>query len=278
MKKSLMILAVMALISSAALAAKANYRFSPINQWDITQTASYWNPIIRYVEERSGIHLELKLGRTLTETIGYVLAGNAEFVFSNHFFAPERDALGWKVFGRRNLPALYGQIAVPEDSSIHKLEELHGKTVLFSGPETFIGYKVTYAELLSRGIRVKTDFSGSQNAAFAQMFSGKADAVGSVSLLLENYAKREHRKFRILWTSESYPDLALMASGKVPAEDLRAVALALLGMHQDPTGREILRQASEAAGLNADTHFIPATAADYAPYYRFYQTAPAALR
>ena len=25
------------------------YRFSPVNQWDITRTASYWNPIIRYV-------------------------------------------------------------------------------------------------------------------------------------------------------------------------------------------------------------------------------------
>lgn len=277
MKKSLMILLAMALIPMAALAAKATYRFSPINQWDITQTASYWNPIIQYVEKRSGVQLELRLGRTMANTISYALAGGAEFIFSNHFFSPERDTLGWKVFGRRNLPALCGQIAVPEDSSIHKLEELQGKTIVFAGPETFIGYKVTYAELLSKGIRVKTDFSGSQNAAFAQMFSGKADAVGSASLLLDHYAKREQKRFRILWTSEAYPDLALMASSKVPVEDLRAVALALLGMHQDPEGRKILRQASEAAGLNADTYFIPATAADYAAYYHFYQMAPTVL-
>lgn len=277
MKKALLLLLAIALPSTAALAAKATYRFSPINQWDITQTASYWNPIIQYVEKRSGVRLELRLGRTMADTIGYALAGGTEFIFSNHFFSPERDALGWKVFGRRNLPALYGQIAVPEESSIRKLEDLQGKTIVFAGPETFIGYKVTYAELLARGIRVKADFGSNQNAAFAQMLSGKADAVGSASLLLDHYAKRERKKFRILWTSEAYPDLALMASSKVPVEDLRAVALALLGMYQDPEGREVLHQAAAIAGLNADTHFVPATTADYTAYYRFYQTAPTVL-
>ena len=277
MKRLLMSVA-MALISTAALAANVTYRFSPVNQWDITKTAAYWNPIVQYVENKSGVRLELKIGRTSADTTSYVLAQEVEFVFSNHLFSPEREALGWKVFGRRNVPQLYGQIAVPEDSPIHKLEELQDKTVVFAGPEAFIGYKVTYTELLARGIQVKTDFGGNQNAAFAQMFAGKAAATGSNSMLIEGYAKRENKKFRILWTSEGYHDLALMASSKVPEQDVQTVAQALFGMYQDPVGREVLRKASEAVGLSGDAYFVPATAADYASYRRFYQTAPVILR
>lgn len=278
MKRLSMVLAAMTLISTAALAAEKTYRFSPVNQWDITKTASYWNPIVQYVEDKSGVRLELKIGRTSADTTSYVLAREVEFVFSNHLFSPEREALGWKVFGRRNVPQLYGQIAVPEDSPIHKLEELQDKTVVFAGPEAFIGYKVTYAELLARGIRVQTDFGGNQNAAFVQMFSGKADATGSNSMLIEGYAKRENKKFRILWTSASYHDLALMASSKVPEQDVRAVAQALFGMYTDPVGREILHKVSETVGLSDDAYFVPATVADYASYRQFYQTAPINLR
>ena len=93
-------------LTQAADAKPAVYRFSPVNQWDINRTATYWNPIIQYVSEKSGIQLQLKIGRTSADTTSYVLAQEVEFVFSNHLFSPEREALGWNVFGRRNAPPL----------------------------------------------------------------------------------------------------------------------------------------------------------------------------
>jgi phosphonate transport system substrate-binding protein len=254
------------------------YRFSPVNQWDINKTAAYWNPIINYVSEKSGVKLQLKIGRTSADTTSYVLAQEVEFVFTNHLFSPEREKLGWKVFGRRQMPALHGQIAVPADSPITRLEQLKGEEVAFAGPEAFIGYKVPYAHLLSAGVDVKVVFGGNQNAAFAQMFAGKVKAVGSNSQLIDGYAVRENKAFRVLWSSDGYHDLALMASGKVPEKDLKAVSNAFHGMHQDPKGREILHQASMGAGLNEDAYFIPASASDYASYRKFYQSAPASLR
>lgn len=261
-----------------ATAQDAGYRFSPINQWDINKTAAYWNPIIQYVSEKSGVKLQLKIGRTSADTTSYVLAQEVEFIFSNHLFSPEREALGWKVFGRRNAPPLHGQIAVAADSPVSSIEQLKGQEVAFAGPEAFIGYKVPYAHLLSRGIEVKPVFGGNQNAAIAQMFAGKARATGSNSMLIEGYANRENKKFRILWTSEPYQDLALMASGKVPEKDIKAVSNAFLNMHKDPRGKEILHRASQEVGLDSDAYFVPASSTDYAAYRRFYQTAPAGLR
>ena len=252
-------------LAAQPASAQPVYRFSPVNQWDIAKTAAYWNPIVQYVEGKSGVKLELKIGRTSADTTSYVLAREVEFVFSNHLFSPERDQLGWKVFGRRNVPQIYGQIAVPADSPIQKLEDLEGKTMVFAGPEAFIGYKVTYGQMLARGINVKVEFGGNQNAAFAQMFAGRAQATGSNSMLIEGYANRESKKFRVLWTSEGYHDLALMASSKVPEPQVRAVAKAFVEMHQDPAGRDILRRASEAVGLSEQAYFIPSSDADY--YY-----------
>lgn len=267
-----------AFLAAGTQAQETVYRFSPVNQWDIAKTAAYWNPIIQYVSEKSGVRLQLKIGRTSADTTSYVLAQEVEFVFSNHLFSPERDSLGWKVFGRRQAPELKGQIAVPADSAITRIEELKGQEVAFAGPEAFIGYKVPYAHLLSRGIDIKVVFGGNQNAAIAQMFAGKARAVGSNSMLIEGYANREKKNFRILWTSEGYHDLALMASSKVPERDLKAVAAAFLGMHKDPQGREILHRASQEVGLGSDAYFIAASGQDYASYRKFYQSAPAALR
>ena len=267
-----------ALCASPALADDPIYGFSPVNQWDINKTAAYWNPIIQYVSDKSGVKLQLKIGRTSADTTSYVLTQEVEFVFSNHLFSPERDALGWKVFGRRNAPALHGQIAVPADSGLTRIEELKGQEVAFAGPEAFVGYKVPSAYLQSKGIDVKSVFGGNQNAAIAQMFAGKAKAVGSNSMLIDGYANRENKKFRVLWTSEPYHDLALMASGRVPEKDLKAVASAFLGMHKDARGKEVLHKASQEVGLDADAYFIPASGADYAAYRKFYQSAPVGLR
>jgi phosphonate transport system substrate-binding protein len=264
-------------IPALGRAESPTYNFSPVNQHDINLTAAYWNPIIAYVHEKSGVKLNLKIGRTSADTTSYVLAKEVEFVFSNHLFSPEREKLGWKVFGRRQTPAVHGQIVVPADSPITDLSQLKGREVAFAGPEAFVVYKVPYAYLLSQGIDIKPVFAGNQTAALVQLFSGKVLASGGNSQLVESYERRENRKVRVLWRSEPFLDLALMASSKVPEKDVKAVATAFVDMSKDPKGREILHQASKDIGLPSDAYFIAATGADYAAYRRFYQSAPALL-
>ncbi len=265
-------------VCAPARADKPVYAFSPVNQYDINLTAAYWNPIIQYVSDKSGVTLKLKIGRTSADTTAYVLTREVEFVFSNHLFSPDRDHLGWKVFGRRQMPAVRGQIVVPADSPITTLAQLKDQEMVFAGPEALVGYKFPYAHLLSQGIDVKVVFGGNQNAALTQLFAGKARAAGGNSQLIDGYATRERKKFRVLWSSEPLYDLALMASGKVPEKDLKAVAAAFFGMHKDPEGLAILQQASLKVGLSSDAYFIPSSGAEYSAYRRFYQSAPPELR
>lgn len=272
-------LALAALLATGAVHAQtpAPYHFSPVNQYDISLTAAYWNPIISYVSEKSGIPMVLKIGRTSADTTAYVLAREVEFVFTNHLFSPEREKLGWKVIGRRQTPPVHGEIVVLDSSPIRKIEELQNLEVAFPGPEALVGYKFTYAHLLSKGVQPKVVFGGNQNGAMGQLVAGKVQAVGGNSQLIDGYAARENQKFRVLWRSEPLYDLALMVSDKVPEQHVKAVSAAFFGMHKDPRGKAILQQASERVGLRGDAWFIPSDGSEYSAYRRFYQTAPASL-
>jgi phosphonate transport system substrate-binding protein len=269
-------------VATVALGAGAQerktYAFSPVNQYGINLTAAYWNPILDYVSAKSGVNLTLKIGRTSADTTSFVLANEVEFVFTNHLFSPEREKMGWQVLARRNAPPIKGELVVPADSPITSVAQLAGQDVGFPGPEAFISYKVPYAYLLGKGIAINVVFGGNMDAALTQMWSGKVKAVGGNSQLIEGYAARENRKYRVLWTSEPFHDLALMASSRVPERDRKAVAAAFVGMADDPKGKEILRTASQAVGMAADSRFIASDGSEYAPYRRFYETAPPQLR
>jgi phosphonate transport system substrate-binding protein len=279
---------VLALLSSAllslmpavpALAAEPPvYNFSPVNQYNLQVSASFWNPIVRYVSHKSGVRLNLKLGRTSADTTSYVLAREVDFAFTNHLFSPERAKMGWTVFGRRDAAPVRAQIVVPADSRVTKLADLADSTVVFPGPEALIAYKVTYAQLLREKIPVTVAFAGNMDAAFTQLFSGRARAAGANSQLVQNYAGRENKAFRVLWSSVPFNDLALMASNRVPPAQVRAVAQAFLGMAQDPEGRRVLQAVSELVHEREPVRFVAATDADYAAYHQFYEAAPAALR
>ena len=261
----------------ARMADKA-YSFSPVNQHSLELTAMYWNPVLKYVSEKSGVPLNLRLGRTSAETTAKVLSGEADFSFTNHLFSPDRVKLGWTVFGRREAPSVRGQIIVLADSPITSLAGLAGKEVAFPGPEALVAYKTTYGQLLEQKIAATPVFAGNLDAAFSQMVAGRVLAMGSNSQMTDEYTAREGRKFRVLWSSPAFNDLALMASPRVPRPEVQAVAKAFMGMHQDPQGKKILEDAAKTVSATQAVVFVAANDDDYASYRDFYRSAPASLR
>jgi len=256
----------------------AGYRFSPVNQYGVELTARYWNPIIDRVAMTSGVKLQLKIGRTSADTTAFVIANEVEFVFTNHLFSPERERMGWKIFGRRRTPPIHSQIVVLADSPIMKLEDLANQAVAFPGPEALVAYRFAYAQLLNRNIAVQVVFGGNMDGAFTQLASGKVLAVGANSQLTDGWVQREGKGVRVLWQSEPLHDLPLMASRKVSERDLLAVSRAFVQMSKDPKGRSVLADAAELVKLPAGTDFVASDGSEYGAYRSFYKTAPAIVR
>lgn len=265
-------LAWLALVGSAG-AADRTYSFNVLNQRTIALTAAYWNPIVTYVSKKSGVPLELKLaknaqeGNLIAEKYGY------DFLYTNHFFTPERDRLGYKVIARPAGPGIQSQIVVTADSPAQTLQDLEGKEISYANPDGFTGYWLPADALLRAKVNVKSSFSGNQEASTVQLKVGKVAAAGVNSSVLARYARREGFAYRALWTSPVYQDLCIMASPKLPAADVAAVRAALLGMAGDPEGRKVLEASAALLKSEGELGFVAAENRDYDNYRAFFKSA-----
>jgi phosphonate transport system substrate-binding protein len=253
-------------------AAQQAYAFYVLHQRTVSLTAQYWNPILTHVSRKSGVPLELKLAKTAQLGNANAEAGKYDFQYTNHFFTPERDRLGWKVIARPAGPGIMAQVVVPEESPIKSLQDLAGKEVGFVSPDGFTGYWLPYDALLRANVDVKVVFTGNQEASFAQLRVNKLAAAGVNSSVMARYGRRESFKYRALWTSEPYGDLCIMAHTKVPPAAVAAVKAALIAMVDDPEGRKVLQAGAELLKMNGELGFVAAEDREYDNYRKFYRT------
>jgi phosphonate transport system substrate-binding protein len=277
MRKTLKLAATILALAAAAYppgaaAEKPSYAFYVLHQRTVSLTAQYWNPILTHVSKKSGVPLELKLAKTAHQGNANAEAGMYDFQYTNHFFTPERDRLGWKVFVRPAGPGIRSQVVVPEDSPIKSLEDLNGKEVGFVSRDGFTGYWLPYDALLRAKVDITPVFTGNQEASFAQLRVNKISAAGVNSSVMARYGRREAFKYRALWTSEPYGDLCIMANPKVPAKVVAAVREALIDMAKDPEGRKVLQAGADLLKMNGDLGFVAAEDSEYDNYRKFYRT------
>jgi len=115
-------------------------------------------------------------------------------------------------------------------------------------------------------------FAGNQEAAFAQLSVNRVAAAGVNSSVMERYARREGLEYRVLWTSDLYNDLCIMANPKLPAKTVAAVRDALVNMSKDPQGRKILEAGAELLKIEGDLGFVASSNRDYDNYRAFFKT------
>lgn len=245
--------------------------FHVLNQRTIALAAQYWNPILTYVSAKSGVPLELKLAKTAHDGNVNAEKGLYDFIYTNHFFTPERDRLGYKVIARPAGPGIQAQIVVPADSPAQKLEDLNGKDVAFVSKDGFTGYWLPLDALLKANVKVNVLLTGNQEASFAQLKVKKVAAAGVNSKVMAAYGSREAFDYRVLWTSEVYQDLCIMAHPKVTSDKVAAVRKAFIGMAADQEGRKILEEGAALFKSKGELGWVAAENRDYDNYRKFYQ-------
>jgi phosphonate transport system substrate-binding protein len=271
LKRAALLIAVLTGLHAPAFAREQPYSFNVLNHRSIALTAQYWNPILLYVSEKSGVPLELKLNRTSKENTTKAESGAYDFVYSNHFFTPARDKLGFKVIARPAGPGIRGQLVVLEDSSVRDLADLQGREVAFPTPDGFAGYWLPMDALVSAGLNVKPVFSGNAEASIGLLLHEDVGAAAVNNTVIESLSRRTGIKYRVLWGSKLYNDLAVMAHPRVPADRVAAVKAALVGMARDPQGRKVLQAGAELLKSEDEPGFVAADNRDYDSYRTFFR-------
>ena len=255
---------VMASASGVGLAQQAPLTFGVLNQQSPALTAERWNPILHYVSTASGVALRFRMGATVQETDAMMERGEFDFVFTNHNFQPEYESIGYRVIARWGGEPIRAIVAVAVDGPIKELGQLDGKKVAFPSRDAFLGYAVPIVALKNAGVRIDEVLAGNQEGAMAQLKSRRVDAAAVNSRFLAQYSEREGVRFRPIFTSEPYPELAVVAHPRLPAAVVDKVRRALLAMKTDPLAQPILEQAKSPG-------FEPATDRDYDSVRRIYK-------
>ena len=265
---------MLASATSNALAEGKVYSFGVLNQRTITLSAEYWNPILKYISDASGISLQLKMARTAPESSEMVGRSEFDFVYSNAIFSTENTAVGYKVFARPRGDAIKGQIVVLENTPLMTLKDLEGKDVGFPSLTAVVGYEVPMRALMNAGVKVNPLFAGNQEGIMAQLKSGRVIAAGVNSQVMFEYAQREEIKYRILWSSEDYLNLPISAHPSIPQNIVTAVRSAFLKMSDDPEGTKILEASAAVIKQKPPYGFVLAQDKEYSNYRKLYKLNP----
>ncbi len=266
----LLLFVLLACSVSAANAADTPLRFGVLPQRSVILTAQYWNPILKYLEKKSGVPLILKVEKTAPEHSRQVGQGSYDLVYTNHFFTKANARAGYRVVARPAGPAITGEIVVPEGSPITRLEDLAGREVGFPSPAAFVAYAVPLDALTRKGIRVKPVFAGNQEGIMAQLKAGRVAAAGVNSQVMRAYANREGWRYRSVWQSPEYLNLPVAAHPRVSARTAAAVVDALVSMAHDPEGVQILEKAGGLIGQQPPYGFVRATNKEYRNQWEFF--------
>ena len=97
-----------------------------------------------------------------------------------------------------------------------------------------------------------------------QLKAGRVVAAGVNSQVMRDFAKREQMDYRVLWSSEEYFNIPIVAHPRVPQEKVAAVgAGAPWHMAHDPAGLQVLTASAALIKLDPPYGFVAATDSDY---------------
>ena len=230
--------------------------FGVLNQQPAAETAALWNPILQYLNAKTGLVLKLKMGATVQETDAMTARGNFDFLYSNHNFDPQYGQANYRALVQWGGHPLIGQIVVLADSPVTNLKQLEGKTVAFPSKDAFIAYQVTRYALKQAGVQIQPVFGASQQGAAVQLQTGRADAASLNKLFADRFQSEGKGKLRVLFQSDAWPNIPVQAHPRVANADAQSVRQVLIKMNDDPEGKALLTKLKIPG-------FLPVADSDY---------------
>ncbi|MHC4717253.1 MAG: substrate-binding domain-containing protein [Planctomycetota bacterium] len=161
---------------------------------------------------------------------------------------------------------------VPAGSSVRKIEDLHGKVMAFTDPESNTGCLVPSATLQAMGHDPKSFFkriifTRSHDRSILSVAAGVVDCAAVDSLVWESVASQEPDlagRVRVIWQSEPFGPPPIVVPKGLPKGLEASLRDAFLNLHEDQEGREIL----SAIGIR---RFTPAKPESYQTAVDLYQ-------
>ncbi|MGV1101029.1 phosphate/phosphite/phosphonate ABC transporter substrate-binding protein [Thiovibrio sp. JS02] len=249
---------------------KQTIRIGLMPEIDIFSQKKRYEPLARYLEERLGVVVELRM----LSRYGNIIDNFVSEELDGAFFGSFTGAMALRKLGviplarpegKDGVSTYHGMVFVRKDAGIRSMADMKGKRFAFVDKATTAGWLLPLHYFRQLGIDdyahwfSETYFTGTHEDAIYDVLNGSADLGAAKNTVFERLARQDSRigsELEILATSEPVPENGLAVRPGLDEKLVAGLKAALLGMDQDPTGREVLANFGAA-------RFIETTAGDY---------------
>ena len=247
-----------------------------IPEQDLFSQKERYRPLARYVSEKTGLVVELKILPRYGNIIDNFVSENLDGAFFGSFTgALAISKLGVEPLARPlwldGTSTYYGIIFVRKDSNIKSASDMKGKRFAFVDKATTAGWLLPLHYFNEIGINdyrtwfAETYFTGTHEDSIKDVLDRKADIGAAKNTVFYRLAKQNsllEKELRILSTSPEVPSNTLAVRKSLDTSLKAKLKNILLQMHEDKQGREILQKFGA-------TRFIETTVQDYEPVFNY---------
>lgn len=246
------------------------YSFAVLPQRNPILTAQYWNPILSYIGKKTNLNFELKIAKTTPEMQKNIELGVYDFIYSNTTFKPQARKYNYQAIITPIADKIKCQIVTLKDSHVSNINELRNQEVGFPSPEAFIAYAVPMDFLHKKNITVKPIFGGNQEGIMGQLKNKKIEFAAVNNLVMQDYANREKISYSVIWESEEFMNLPIVALPTIPKDIIEKIVKAFVEMNNDEEGIIILKKSAQIIQQTTPLGFHKTSNNDYKNYINFY--------
>lgn len=227
----------------------------------------YYRQLIDYLSARLGRKIDVIDPGSYAETNRLLQTGEADFAFvCGGPYVSGHDRFGLELLVApvvNGKTVYYSYLIVPLESTARNLSDLRGKSFAFTDPQSNSGKLVPTAMLARLGQTPEQFFSSTtytygHDRSIHAVADNIVDGAAVDSLIWEYIAATQPAlaaKTRIIERSEPFGIPPVVTSPRLPPELRKALQQALLTIHEDPQGLNILK------GMNIERFVLIADSA-----------------
>jgi phosphonate transport system substrate-binding protein len=239
-----------------AAAKEQEFIFSVVPQQSASKTVKIWDPIVRYLSERSGYSLRLRVYKNIPVFEESLRNEESDFSYMNPYhYTVFHEGHGYQALSKAKNKRIKGILVVKKDGPVNSAKDLNNTKVAFPSPAAFAASLLVRGWLKQQGISFTPVYVRSHDSGYLNVTQRRFPASGGVLRTFNNMSETVRNQLHILYTTDGFTPHAIASHPRVPAAVVEAVQKALLSMDSDETGRALLQSVKIEGwekGINAD--------------------------
>ncbi len=252
-KNFILLILVTFILTSLALAEERPYIFAVVPQFPPSYIHENWDPLLKVLEEETGLKFVLKTYKSIPEFERAFLKGEPDFAFMNPYHAVmAKRAQGYIPLIRDKNP-LTGILVVRKDAPYRDVRDLDGKKIGFPAPNAY-GASLYMRALLSEVFKINFYplYLKTHDNVYRNVVLGNVAAGGGVNQTLKRQPEEVKRELRILYETPPSAPHPIAVHPRVPEKVRESFKKAFLRLPQKENLKDFLQKVQIPQPVEAD--------------------------